>query len=46
MIYSNTPVDPGPQRAGTQQQVNEHTESSGERERGGGGGKWGEDLEN
>ena len=37
MIYSNKPVDPSPQRAGTQQQINEHTESSGERERGGGG---------
>ena len=33
MIYSYKPVDPGPQRASTQQQVNEHTESSGERER-------------
>ena len=29
MIYSNKPVDPGPQRASTQQQVNENTESSG-----------------
>ena len=40
MIYSNKPVDPGSQRASTQQQVNEHSESSGERERkkkGGGG---------
>ena len=33
MIYSYKPVDPGPQRASTQQQVNEHSESSGERER-------------
>ena len=33
MIYSNKPVDPGSQRASTQQQVNEHSESSGERER-------------
>ena len=40
MIYSNKPVDPGSQRASTQQQVNEHSESSGERERKkGGGGK-------
>ena len=31
MIYSNKPVDPGSQRASTQQQVNEHSESSGER---------------
>ena len=40
MIYSNKPVDPGSQRASTQQQVNEHSESPGERERekkGGGG---------
>ena len=36
MIYSNKPVDPGPERASTQQQVNEYTESSGEREKGGG----------
>ena len=33
MIYSNKPVDPGSQRASTQQQVNEHSESSRERER-------------
>ena len=41
MIYSNKPVDPGSRRPSTQQQVNEHSESSGERERerkkGGGG---------